>query len=218
MCLYTYVLIWMFYQCNLKRTLVHLVLYCFLYCWFFVSFIFRGYQRRAGLLQGGSVNGTERHYISLVITSVIKRRSSMNQGVAGERSTKNIIHEAEKESRWLLVKKGDPWCYAPLGHKSSTYHTQLVSPGVWWSKTWRKPYDVGHSLKMMSKWHHMGFEKLKCVWWEFKAVANDRLLSQYWVWWDQVTQSWSHWCPRIKKKLSFKLTGSQAFPAETPTL
>ncbi len=59
------------------------------------------------------------------------------RGLHERRATKNITDTSEKVSRWLLMKKGDPWCSAPLGHKSGTDHPRLYRPGggVWWSRT-----------------------------------------------------------------------------------
>lgn len=52
-------------------------------------------------------------------------------GVKGQlcrRAIKNILEAAEKASRWLWIRRGDPWSSAPLGHKPRTDHPRLGRP------------------------------------------------------------------------------------------
>ncbi|XP_024141063.1 uncharacterized protein LOC112154399 [Oryzias melastigma] len=52
-------------------------------------------------------------------------------GVKGQlcrRAIKNIIEAAEKASRWLWIRRGDPWSSGPLGHKSRADHPWLGRP------------------------------------------------------------------------------------------
>lgn len=50
------------------------------------------------------------------------------KGLQCRRATKNILEAAEKASRWLWIRRGDPWISAPLGHKSGADHPRLGRP------------------------------------------------------------------------------------------
>ncbi|XP_029943214.1 uncharacterized protein LOC115385372 [Salarias fasciatus] len=52
-------------------------------------------------------------------------------GVKGQlcrRAIKNITEAVEKASRWLWIRRGDPWSSGPLGHKSGADHPRLGRP------------------------------------------------------------------------------------------
>ncbi len=68
------------------------------------------------------------------------------RGLQERRGTKNLIDAAEKASRWLWIKRGDPWCSALHGHKLGADHPRLGRPGegVWWSKTWNTRWPWVH--------------------------------------------------------------------------
>ncbi|XP_062872774.1 uncharacterized protein LOC134334411 [Trichomycterus rosablanca] len=52
-------------------------------------------------------------------------------GVKGQlcrKAIRNIIEAAEKASRWLWIRRGDPWSSRPLGHKLGADHPRLGRP------------------------------------------------------------------------------------------
>ncbi len=52
-------------------------------------------------------------------------------GVKGQlcrKAIRNITEAAEKASRWLWIRRGDPWSSRPLGHKSGADHPRLGRP------------------------------------------------------------------------------------------
>uniref|UniRef100_A0A1A8S175 Reverse transcriptase domain-containing protein n=1 Tax=Nothobranchius rachovii TaxID=451742 RepID=A0A1A8S175_9TELE len=51
------------------------------------------------------------------------------RGLQLKKATKTILEAAERASRWLWIRRGDPWSNRPLGHKLGTDHTQLGCPG-----------------------------------------------------------------------------------------
>lgn len=52
-------------------------------------------------------------------------------GVKGQlcrRAIKNISEAAEKASRWLWIRRGEPWSSMPLGHRPGTDHPRQGRP------------------------------------------------------------------------------------------
>ncbi len=51
------------------------------------------------------------------------------KGLQSRRAIKNTLKAAERASRWLWIRRGDPWNNTPLGHKPGTDHPRLGQPG-----------------------------------------------------------------------------------------
>ncbi|XP_067296477.1 uncharacterized protein [Pseudorasbora parva] len=51
------------------------------------------------------------------------------KGLQLKKATTNILEAAERASRWLWIRRGDPWSNMPLGHKPGTDHPRLGRPG-----------------------------------------------------------------------------------------
>lgn len=49
------------------------------------------------------------------------------KGLQSRRAIRNTLETAEKASRWLWIRRGDPWSNVPLGHKTGTDHPSLVA-------------------------------------------------------------------------------------------
>ncbi|KAK0156574.1 hypothetical protein N1851_000005 [Merluccius polli] len=50
------------------------------------------------------------------------------KGLQLKKATTNILEAAERASRWLWIRRGDPWSNMPLGHKPGTDHPWLGRP------------------------------------------------------------------------------------------
>ncbi|XP_026079824.1 uncharacterized protein LOC113057031 [Carassius auratus] len=51
------------------------------------------------------------------------------KGLQLKKATTSILEAAERASRWLWIRRGDPWSNLPLGHKPGTDHPRLGRPG-----------------------------------------------------------------------------------------
>lgn len=84
------------------------------------------------------------------------------RGLQERRTTKNTINTAGKALRWLWIKRGDICCSALLGHKSGTDHPWVVWVAQVRVSEDQRPKilcDPGFITEVVSKLHHMGFEK-----------------------------------------------------------